>query len=421
MRLRSSLALLLLTAPVAVHAQTAADSAAIRAAANDYIDGFYLGDSTLHLRSVRPEVYKYGYYRPRDSTSYRGMQMPWSHFANFARSVKEGRTKTPPDAPKIIQLLDVQDQTAAVRIDAYWGSDYILLGKHDGRWMIGHVIWQSPPKGHAAVFAPLPVSVGNVYRGSFDPDGRTFYYFKKTGAAASEDFTIFRTRRVDTGWSEPERVNLGGNYSDLYPSISSDGRRMVFASYRPAPGDTDASHPNAYLWYAERSGDSWGTPVFMSKASVFGSYHPQPYFGPGDAVYFNRQGPSGATTNGQWVTRWNGREFDTPAQWDVIDRLRRTRTDLQLFEGALSPDGSFVVITAAAMNHELRRRHPADLYVSFRTGTEWSTPRPLGGAVNTSAVENFPSYSPDGSELYFVRDYGRVHRVKLAEVLGARP
>lgn len=369
MRLRYSLVLLLVAAPLAARGQTAADSAAIRAAANDYLDGFYLGDSTLHLRSIRPEVYKYGYYRPADSTSYRGMQMQWGAFQNFTRGVKEGRIKTPPDAPKTVQLLDVQDQTGAVRVDAYWGSDYILLGKHDGRWMIGHVIWQSPPKGHASVFAPASVSVGNVYRGAFDPDGRTFYYFKKTGAPASEDYTIFRTRLVDARWTAPERVHLGDSPSDLYPSISPDGRRMVFASYRPAPGDTAAGRPNAYLWYAERSGDGWGAPVFMSKAAVFGAYHPQPYFGP---------------------------------------------------EGALSPDGSFLIIVAAAMDHALRRRHPADLYVSFRTGNDWSSPRPLGGAVNTAAVENFPSFSPDGTELYFVRDYGRVHRVRLAEVLGGR-
>jgi hypothetical protein len=130
--------------PTALCAQSAADSTAIRAAAMDYLEGFYLGDSTRHARSIRPEVYKYGYHRPPDSTSYRGMQMTWAGFQSFTRGVREGRIKTPPDAPKLVQLLDVQDQTAAVRVDAWWGSDYLLLGKErDGRWMIGHVAWQS--------------------------------------------------------------------------------------------------------------------------------------------------------------------------------------------------------------------------------------------------------------------------------------
>jgi hypothetical protein len=44
-----------------------------------------------------------------------------------------------------VELLEVQDHTAAARVSAYWGSDYVLVGKYDGRWMISHVLWQSPP------------------------------------------------------------------------------------------------------------------------------------------------------------------------------------------------------------------------------------------------------------------------------------
>ena len=36
--------------------------------------------------------------------------------------------------------------TAAAKVTAYWGTDYLLLGNFDGRWMITSVLWQSPPK-----------------------------------------------------------------------------------------------------------------------------------------------------------------------------------------------------------------------------------------------------------------------------------
>ena len=136
---------LALLAPAALSAQGTSDREGVRQAALDYIEGFYEGDSTRFIRSVRPEVYKYGFYR--DTTgSYRGMQMQWQGFHNFANRVKRGQSRTPANAPKEIVILDVADQIAAARITAWWGIDYLLMGKYDGKWMISHVLWQSPPK-----------------------------------------------------------------------------------------------------------------------------------------------------------------------------------------------------------------------------------------------------------------------------------
>jgi hypothetical protein len=131
--------------PATLSAQTPADRDAVKQAALDYIEGFYEGDSTRFIRSIRPEVYKYGFYR--DTTgSYRGMQMQWQGFHNFANRVKRGQTRTPANAPKQVEVLDVADQVAAAKVTAYWGIDYLLLGKYDGKWMISHVTWQSPPR-----------------------------------------------------------------------------------------------------------------------------------------------------------------------------------------------------------------------------------------------------------------------------------
>jgi hypothetical protein len=128
-----------------VAAQSAADSAGVRAAALDYIEGFYQGDSTRLMRSVRPDVFKYGFSRPRDSTTYTGMQMTWAGFMSYARGVKMNNRQQPATAVRKVELLDVMDQTAAAKVTAWWGTDYLLLAKYDGRWMISHVLWQSPP------------------------------------------------------------------------------------------------------------------------------------------------------------------------------------------------------------------------------------------------------------------------------------
>jgi hypothetical protein len=131
----------------AAEAQNAPDDRElVRRAVLDYVEGFYEGDSTKLVRSIRPEVFKYGFWIPRDSSRYQGEQMAWSEFHAYANRVKARRSFAPATAPKDIQLFEVLDQTASAKLTAFWGIDYLLLAKYDGRWMISHVLWQTPPK-----------------------------------------------------------------------------------------------------------------------------------------------------------------------------------------------------------------------------------------------------------------------------------
>ena len=140
--------------PTALRAQAASttstatatneDREAVRRAVLDYVEGFYEGDSAKLARSVRPEIFKYGFWRQRDSTTYAGEQMKYQEFFDYARRVKQTNRPAPPTAAKVVDLLDVQNQTAAAKLTAFWGTDYLLLGKYDGKWMISSVMWQSP-------------------------------------------------------------------------------------------------------------------------------------------------------------------------------------------------------------------------------------------------------------------------------------
>ena len=120
---------------------------------------------------------------------------------------------------------------------------------------------------------------GRIYRGTLAPGGRELWFFKKVSDdPQAEDYRIYRSRQTETGWSAAERVDLGGEFSDLYPTLTHDGRRLAFTSYRPFPGDT-STHPSANLWYADRRGDGWARPVPITSAVRPGYYHSQVWFG----------------------------------------------------------------------------------------------------------------------------------------------
>jgi WD40-like Beta Propeller Repeat len=260
------------------------------------------------------------------------------------------------------------------------------------------------------------VSVGNVYRGSLTPDGDTLYFFKNV-TEGEEDYRIFRSHRTGSSWTEPERVALGGDHSDLYPAISPDGRRMVFSSYRPATGDTSA-HPSAYLWQVEREKGSWGEPVFLAKLSEFAHYHSQPIFDRQGDLYFHRSGWD-YRGHSEHVSRWqNGRYGapDTSSAW--LGLRERAGPGRHLYETTPGYDGSFTLLVIGEQP-DSGRPGPPDLYVSFRSDTGWSAPRRLEGGVSTPLTENFAFYGRAGRELYFVRDFSHFYHLPLDQALGS--
>ena len=274
------------------------------------------------------------------------------------------------------------------------------------------------------VFGAGVLSAGEVYRGCFAPDGRTFYFFKKVGEP--EQFRIFDSHRTGGMWTAPRRVVLGGEFSDLYPAISRDGSRLVFSSYRPIPGTTPGhsdgtanglgpTKPNAHLWYADRKGDGWGSPVFMVKASTFGYYHSWVQFGDDGHLYFRRTTPDWSRTQ-TMTSEWSGREYDTPRPYDGAERWKGWRADINVVGGAPGPGGNTVFLDVATRN-PTTGRGASDIWVSIRQGDTWTEPRKLGAGINSNGYDVFPFFSPDGLELYFVRDFATFYRIPLREAL----
>ncbi len=262
------------------------------------------------------------------------------------------------------------------------------------------------------VFGGGVISNGRVYSGTFMPDGRAFYFFKQV-TPGQEDYRIFVSNLAGGKWSEPERVNLGGDYSDLYPTISKDGRRMVFSSYRPVPGEASAK-PNAYLWYVDRKGAGWGEPVFMASANTLGQYHPASIYGPDGAVYFNK---IALNIRVAMVTRWNGKEFTSAEPFTEVERWRKWRSDLFIWGGTPGPNGAFVILSVSKIDPQSRRPLSSDMWVTLKTKDGWSEPKPFGTGIDTDKPEGFVFFSPDGKDMYFVRDNAAFYRIPVAGAL----
>ncbi|MDT7832325.1 nuclear transport factor 2 family protein [Flavobacteriaceae bacterium S356] len=121
------------------------DKTKIERAALDYIEGFYVGDTTKIKRSIHKDLSKIGY--GRRSKGYKEHIMTYEKALNFSRDVaKNPQYAAPKGAVKKIEILDAQDKIACVKLTVYWGIDYLLMVKHDDKWMITKVVWQAVEK-----------------------------------------------------------------------------------------------------------------------------------------------------------------------------------------------------------------------------------------------------------------------------------
>ena len=117
-RLPVLLVLLIVGSARGASAQGSGDRAGVERAVLDYVEGFYEGDTAKLVRSVHPNVVKYGFFIPRDSSRYAGEAMPYAEFLAYAKRVKARGQPAPADAPKRIEIFDVQDQTASAKLTA---------------------------------------------------------------------------------------------------------------------------------------------------------------------------------------------------------------------------------------------------------------------------------------------------------------
>ena len=135
---------LLIVAPAALRAQTAADSAGIRQTALDYIDGWYEGNAERMERAVHPDLAKRIINTDQRGRSVLGHQSAMTLVQNTRRG---GGNQTPvAERRDKVTILDIYQNAASVKVDASGWIDYLHVAKWNGRWVIINVLWELTPQ-----------------------------------------------------------------------------------------------------------------------------------------------------------------------------------------------------------------------------------------------------------------------------------
>jgi hypothetical protein len=126
----------------AMEGQTPADSAAIRASALDYIDGWYSNNATRMERALHPHLAKRLVWA--DSTGK-------SHLVDLTALELIQGTRSHPPTPSTerrhdVTILSSYGNVAMVRIEASDWVDFLQEVKWNGDWKIINVVWENRPQ-----------------------------------------------------------------------------------------------------------------------------------------------------------------------------------------------------------------------------------------------------------------------------------
>ena len=139
---RFLMCLLFLLSPIAAQAADITDSQLIEGAVRDYIESQHKTDPARMERGLDPKLAKRTYWQAADGSEFI-MNTDYDMMVKVARTFNKDGTKFPAQPRVDINILDIDQRVATVKLSADEWIDYLHLYKNQrGEWKIVNVLWQ---------------------------------------------------------------------------------------------------------------------------------------------------------------------------------------------------------------------------------------------------------------------------------------
>jgi tetratricopeptide (TPR) repeat protein len=201
-----------------------------------------------------------------------------------------------------------------------------------------------------------------------------------------------------------EISNLGNlinsRYDDYTPSITSDGKMIVFTSRRndTKGGRMDEQGDYKYFEDIYFSELDEATGEWSQSSAVQGELNTETYdavlsiFPNGNGMYVYKNTVN--STGDIYFSEYRA----SKGEWSAAEKMPRP-INTSYFEASISmtDDGSTVYFISERPDG----LGQGDIYVSTKKGDNWSNPKNLGAVINTDLDEKFVFIHPNGKTLYF--------------------
>jgi ankyrin repeat protein len=254
----------------------------------------------------------------------------------------------------------------------------------------GDYLGQTPPGDKSELFGlGIISSIWGIHSTAvFSPDGNEVYWapmMSFPGEIYSRGGLLLM-KRVEGRWTPPSWASFSGpEFDDDVPFFSPDGKRIYFISRRPLPGETQQGSEK--IWYADRTATGWSEPRPLDSNVNSVNKHWEFSLDREGNVYFGGQAADSLGMNDIYMARFADGKYKMPV--NVGAPVNSTAGEETPF---ISPDGSYLLFS---------RQY--DLWVSFRGADgSWAQPVKLGPEVNSPSIELCPIVTADGKYLFFL-------------------
>ncbi|UII19344.1 TolB family protein [Fulvivirga ligni] len=239
----------------------------------------------------------------------------------------------------------------------------------------------------------LPEIVSNAYPNrdmAISPDGNEMFFTLQS--YKNEFSVILRMTKSKGEWSKPEVAPFSGQFPDLEPFFSPDGKQLFFASKRPISGDQVKKDFD--IWVIEKQDGKWQNPKHLGDVINTDKDEFYPSVTKNENLYFTAQyDSSGKGKEDIYCSQWTDGQYTKP--YSLSESINSAGYEFNAF---VSPDEQFMIFTGYGRSDDLGG---GDLYISFKGDNEkWEKAIHLPEGINSSYLDYCPWVSPDGF-LYF--------------------
>jgi Tol biopolymer transport system component len=227
---------------------------------------------------------------------------------------------------------------------------------------------------------------------SVSPDGNEIYFTVSTPKSTFQTL-VYSKRIKHDEWSKPEVVSFAGQFSDLEPAFSADGKTLYFASNRPITGTTPKDFN---LWKVQREGNTWGIPENLGSNINTELDEFYPSITNSGNLYFTAQYKNGIGREDIFVSGLVNGVYQKP---EVLDSAVNSKA--YEFNAFVSPDEKYILFTSYGRKDD---SGGGDLYICVKDDSNKWKPAVNLHVLNSPQLDYCPSVSPDGKALFFTSE-----------------